>query len=179
MSLVLISIGSNIEREHHVRVCLDALQATFGNLTLSSVYESEPVGFVDGRNFLNLVAGFESDWSVGELQAWCKQLELANGRLKNSAKFSPRTLDLDLLTVGTLTGEVDGVMLPRDEVDRNAFVLLPLAESFGEERHPVTGEDYASLWKAFVAAGRAEQQPLWSVDFSWRCRMISRADATV
>lgn len=179
MSLVLISIGSNIEREHHVRVCLDALEDTFGPLTLSSIYESEPVGFVDGRNFYNLVAGFESDWSVGELQAWCKRLEFANGRLKHSAKYSPRTLDLDLLTVGTLTGEVEGVLLPRDEVDRNAFVLLPLAETFGDQHHPSSGQSYASLWQGFVEDGRAAMQPLWPVDFSWRCRMISRAGATV
>ena len=41
-----------------------------------------------------------SDWSVGELQAWCKRLEAANGRRKDSPKFSPRTLDVDILTVG-------------------------------------------------------------------------------
>lgn len=175
MSLVLMSIGSNIERDHHVSVCLDALEETFGALTLSSVYESEPVGFIDGRNFYNLVAGFDSDWDVGELQAWCKRVEFANGRLKDSLKFSPRTLDIDLLTVGSLTGEVDGVILPRDEVDCNAFVLLPLAEVFGDEQHPVSGRDYASLWREFVAEGGAEQQRLWAVDFSWRCRKISQA----
>ncbi|WP_417286298.1 2-amino-4-hydroxy-6-hydroxymethyldihydropteridine diphosphokinase [Cobetia marina] len=173
MTLVLVSIGSNIERDHHVRVCLDALEATFGELTLSSVYESEPVGFVDGRNFYNLVAGFHSDWSVGELQAWCKQVEFANGRLEGSPKFSPRTLDIDILTVGELTGEIDGVLLPREEVDRNAFVLLPLAEAFAEQRHPVRGVDYASLWQSFVEHGHAESQPLWPVEFSWRCRRIS------
>ena len=53
---------------------------------------------------------------MGELQAWCKRLEFAHGRRKDSPKFSPRTLDIDLLTVGELTGVQDGVALPRDEI---------------------------------------------------------------
>jgi len=172
MALVTVSIGSNIERDRHVRACLDALAESFGELRISRVFESEPVGFEDGRNFYNLVAAFESDWSVGELQAWCKRLEFANGRRKESPKFSPRTLDIDLLTVGGLTGEHDGVLLPRDEIRHHAFVLQPLAEILPEARHPESGETYAALWADFEAGS----QRLWAVEFRWAGRMISRAD---
>lgn len=172
MARVTVSIGSNIERDRLVRACLDALAYTFGELAISRVFESEPVGFQDGRNFFNLVAAFESDWSVGELQAWCKKLEFANGRRKNSPKFSPRTLDIDLLTVGERTGEHDGVALPRDEISYHAFVLKPLAELLPEARHPESGETYAALWAAF----EADDQRLWAVDFTWAGRVISRAD---
>jgi 2-amino-4-hydroxy-6-hydroxymethyldihydropteridine diphosphokinase len=171
MARVTVSIGSNIEREHHVRTCLDALAEAFDDLMVSRVFESEPVGFEDGRNFYNLVAAFESDWPVGELQAWCKRLEFANGRRKDSPKFSPRTLDIDLLSVGALTGEHDGVALPRDEIRHHAFVLQPLAELLPEARHPESGERYAALWAAFDLGG----QRLWAVDFSWAGRVISRA----
>ncbi|AXY42393.1 2-amino-4-hydroxy-6-hydroxymethyldihydropteridine diphosphokinase [Halomonas sp. JS92-SW72] len=172
MALVTVSIGSNIERDRHVRACLDALAESFGELRISRVFESEPVGFEDGRNFYNLVAAFESDWSVGELQAWCKRLEFANGRRKESPKFSPRTLDIDLLTVGGLTGEHDGVLLPRDEIRHHAFVLQPLAELLPEARHPESGETYAAMWADFEAGS----QRLWAVEFRWAGRMISRAD---
>lgn len=172
MALVTVSIGSNIERDRHVRACLDALAETFGNLAISRVFESEPVGFEDGRNFYNLVAAFESDWSVGELQAWCKRLEFANGRRKESPKFSPRTLDIDLLTVGELTGEHDGVALPRDEIHHHAFVLQPMAELLPEVRHPESGETYAAQWASFEAG----DQRLWAVEFRWAGRLISRAD---
>ncbi|QTF93633.1 2-amino-4-hydroxy-6-hydroxymethyldihydropteridine diphosphokinase [Halomonas sp. BM-2019] len=171
MARVTVSIGSNIERERHVRTCLDALAETFGELSISRVFESEPVGFEDGRNFYNLVAAFHSEWTVGELQAWCKRLEFANGRRKDSPKFSPRTLDIDLLSVGTLTGEYDGVVLPRDEIRHHAFVLQPLAELLPEARHPESGERYAALWAAFDLGG----QRLWAVDFTWAGRVISRA----
>lgn len=172
MALVTVSIGSNIERDRHVRTCLDALAETFGDLAVSRVFESEPVGFEDGRNFYNLVAAFDSDWSVGELQAWCKRLEFANGRRKDSPKFSPRTLDIDLLTVGELTGEHDGVALPRDEIHHHAFVLQPMAELLPEVRHPESGETYAARWASFEAG----DQRLWAVEFRWAGRLISRAD---
>ncbi|GHB00339.1 2-amino-4-hydroxy-6-hydroxymethyldihydropteridine diphosphokinase [Modicisalibacter luteus] len=171
MALVVVSIGSNIEREHHVQTCLDALHAEFGKLQLSRVFESEPVGFNDGCNFYNLVAAFESGASVGELQAWCKRLELANGRRKDSPKFSPRTLDVDLLTVNALRGDIDGVELPRDEIVKHAFVLQPLAELLPNHRHPVSGERYADLWANFEVGS----QRLWPVEFVWQGRHISHA----
>ncbi|GED21352.1 2-amino-4-hydroxy-6-hydroxymethyldihydropteridine diphosphokinase [Halomonas halmophila] len=164
MSLVSVSIGSNIDRERHVRAGLDALADTFGELRVSQVYESQPVGFEDGRNFYNLVALFACDWTVGELQAWCKRLEFANGRLPDSPKFSPRTLDIDLLDVGGLTGEHDGVSLPRDEILHHAFVLKPLAELLPESRHPVKGERYQDLWQQLDC----DDQPLWPASFIWR-----------
>lgn len=147
MALVTVSIGSNIERDRHVRTCLDALAATFESLAISRVFESEPVGFEDGRNFYNLVAAFESDWSVGELQAWCKRLEFANG-------------------------EHDGVALPRGEICHHAFVLQPLAELLPETRHPESGATYAALWADFDPGS----QRLWAVPFAWAGRKISHPD---
>ncbi|APX92131.1 2-amino-4-hydroxy-6-hydroxymethyldihydropteridine diphosphokinase [Halomonas sp. 1513] len=175
MTLVTVSIGSNIQRDHHVRVCLDALAERFDALQISRVFESEPVGFEDGRNFYNLVAAFETQLGVGELQRWCKTLEYANGRRQDSPKYSPRTLDIDLLTVGDACGLVDGVALPRDEVDKHAFVLRPLAELLPDHRHPLNGQRYATLWAHFAESEQARQQPLWPVDFVWQGRTLSSA----
>jgi 2-amino-4-hydroxy-6-hydroxymethyldihydropteridine diphosphokinase len=171
MARVTVSIGSNIDREPHLLACLDALDDSFAGLRVSRVFESEPVGFADGRNFYNLVAAFDSAWPVGALQAWCKRLEAANGRRPDSPKFGPRTLDIDLLTVGELSGEHDGVWLPRGEILHHAFVLLPLAELLPDDRHPLTGETYGDHLAAFDAG----TQRLWPVDFRWRGRWISRA----
>ena len=172
MKLVTVSLGSNIYPTRHIRYCLDALADTFGSLQISRVFESEPVGFTDSRNFYNLVVAFHSDWSPGELQAWSKQLEIEHGRLPDTAKFSPRALDIDLLTVGCLCGTIDDVTLPRSEITHNAFVLQPLAELLPTERHPLCGTSYASLWETFELGS----QRLWAVDFSWRGRWISQSD---
>lgn len=169
MSRVYISIGTNIERYRHVTVALDALAGWFGDLTISPVYESESVGF-EGSDFLNLVVGIDTGLSVGELSRRFKQLEADNGRTRSAPKFSPRTLDLDILTYDDSVGVVDSVELPRSEILKNAFVLRPLADIAGAEKHPVCRQTYQQLWQDYQ-----RDQKLWPVDFSWQGRQISRA----
>jgi len=143
-----ISIGSNQDRERCIRGAVHALHARFGRLILSSVYESEAVGF-DGQPFFNLVAGFDSGESIGVLLDALRAVEDDFGRVRGPNKFAPRTLDLDLLTYGDLTGTIDGCTLPRDEILHHAFVLGPLAEVAAQERYPTSGRCYGELWRAF------------------------------
>lgn len=169
MTRVYLGIGSNVERYRHVGIALDTLQDWFGQLDVSPVYESEPVGF-NGSNFLNLVVGFDTALPVAELSRRLKQLELDCGRRPDAPRFSPRTLDLDILTYGDYAEAVAGVELPREEILKNAFVLRPLAEVAPEALHPVSRECYGQLWLDY-----ATDQKLWPVDFTWRGRQISRA----
>lgn len=173
MNLVTLSLGSNIDPDTHIRLCLDALEDTFGQLQISRIFESEPVGFKDSRNFYNLVVAFQSSWTVGELQAWSKQLEIAHGRTPTMLKCSPRALDIDLLTVGNACGIIDNVSLPRAEITQNAFVLQPLAELLPHERHPTCDTPYATLWQRFELG----EQRLWAINFLWRGRWVSLADS--
>lgn len=169
MNTVYVSIGSNIDRERHITQALDALALHFGELVLSSIYESEAVGF-DGDPFYNLVAKFETPLSVAELAPLLREIETQNGRLRGTVKFSARTLDIDILTFNDAVGEVDGVKLPRAEIEHNAFVLLPLAEIAPDALHPVTGASYRAMWAAYEKV-----QALWPVDFVWREQAISFA----
>lgn len=163
MPRVYLSLGSNIDRERHLRAAHVALTAQFGPLRLSSVYESVAVGFA-GDHFYNLVAAIDTVLAVGALAAQLRAIEEANGRCRSGPKFSSRTLDIDILTYGDALGVIDGVQLPRDEVLKNAFVLQPLAEIAGEARHPETGLSYAEHWAAYDKS----QQSLWIVPFSWQ-----------
>ena len=167
MNRVYISIGSNRDTARHVRNALDALYERFGELIISSVYESEAVGF-EGENFLNLVVGLDTDESLGSLADWLKAVEDSNGRQRNGPKFSSRTLDLDILTYGERVGEPEGVELPRREILKNAFVLKPLAEIAPEERHPTEQRTYAALWNDY-----SRDQRLWAIPFEWRGQVIS------
>lgn len=169
MHRVYLSLGSNIEREYYIRAALDALQHQFGHLQISSVYESEAVGF-KGDNFYNLVVGVETELDVAALSACLKRIEDDHGRERTGPRFSGRTLDIDILTYDEVSEPVAGVQLPRDEILNNAFVLLPLAEVAPQQQHPVLKRSYAELWQAYDRA-----QKLWPIDFSWHGRVISRA----
>ncbi len=147
-----ISIGSNIDKEKHIPASLEALEKHFGALTVSSTYESEPVGFT-GDPFYNLVVGFDSSLDVNDISQILKQIELDNGRNRDCKKFSARTLDLDLLLYGDLILNEGKLQLPRHEIEQYAFVLEPLAEVAGHLRHPVSGERYAVMWEKFDKTG--------------------------
>ena len=163
MARVYISLGSNIDAENHLRRGVAALRAQFGELILSRVYESEAVGF-SGDNFLNLVAGFDTDLPVQNVVAILHRIEDENGRVRSGPRFSARTLDLDLLLYDDRVQSADpGPELPRDEILKNAFVLWPLAEIAPDLRHPVVGRTMGELWAAFDRTS----QPIWPVPFDW------------
>ncbi|MGH1460632.1 MAG: 2-amino-4-hydroxy-6-hydroxymethyldihydropteridine diphosphokinase [Neptuniibacter sp.] len=162
MAKVYVSIGSNIDRELYIGNALKGLQENFGCLELSSVYESEAVGF-EGDNFYNLVAGFTTVLSVGTLSGLLKGIEDQNGRCRKGPKFSGRTLDIDILTYDDLVGVHNGVQLPRDEITKNAFVLWPLAEIAAAEQHPELLKSYEHMWQEYDKTA----QHLWVVDYSW------------
>ena len=157
MAQVYVSIGSNIEPRRYISRGLDDMQQHFGGLILSSVYESVAVGF-EGDNFLNLVALFETDKTVEDVIATLQMIETENDRQRIVGKrFSARTLDLDILLYDDLVN--DELAIPRDEILKYAFVLLPLFELAPDVKHPVTGQTYAELWQAFEKKG----QDLWKV----------------
>jgi 2-amino-4-hydroxy-6-hydroxymethyldihydropteridine diphosphokinase len=156
---VYVSLGSNIERRRNLRHALDALNARYGPLTCSEVYESEAVGF-DSDPFYNLVVGFDTDETPRDIQQALHAMESASGRLR-SGELAARTLDLDLLLYDDVVNEEPGLVLPRDDINRYAFVLRPLAEIAGGERHPVSGQTYDELWAAFDA----DSQPMQRVDW--------------
>lgn len=158
-----ISIGSNIEKEKNIQSALRSLAVFFGGLLVSSTYETEAVGF-NGDTFYNLIVGFDSDQDVKTIAKQLRQIELDHGRTRECQKFSSRTLDLDLILYGDLVISDGRLQIPRDEIEKYAFVLEPLAEIAGEQKHPVTGISYRELWERFDKDGLNQKRikPGWS-----------------
>ena len=131
------------------------------------MYESEAVGF-DGDNFLNMVVALQSDMPLWCIRDVLKAIEDQNGRDRSQKRFSGRTLDIDILTCDDLSGEFDGVVLPRPEITENAFVLKPLADICPLQLDPVSGKSYATLWQQYD-----RPQRLWPIEFHWHDQALS------
>lgn len=159
MSRILLGLGSNIEREAHLCAGLDALAGFLHELQCSPVFESAPVGIKSGP-FFNLVVSARTDLPLTELDRRLKFIEADNGRYAPNRKGLP--LDIDVLLYDELVGNFDGLILPRAEILKNAFVLWPLALLEPETVHPLTGSSFAELW----ATAQIDQQ-LRPVAFRW------------
>lgn len=131
-----LSLGSNLEPERHLRVALRELRTRFGELQVSSVYESAAVGFV-GPPFWNLAAGLRTGLDAETLNEWLHALEAREGRVRGGARYADRTLDIDIIAI-------DGITLERPEL-REAFVLVPLGEIAPEVLQPHSGKTIGEL----------------------------------
>lgn len=160
MPQIYISVGTNCNRDYHIKMAVAALTEAFGDLTLSSVYESDAVGF-KGDPFYNMVIGAYTDLPVAQCVGLFKAIEDDYGRVRGGEKFSGRTLDLDLLTYDGLVCQ-SPVELPRAEILYNAFVLWPLAEIAPTLIHPIAGQSYAQLWAEYQS-----EQRIWPVVFQF------------
>jgi len=159
---VYLGLGSNIDREQHIRSAVSALAQVLREMRVSTVYESAAVGFA-GAPFYNLVVAGRTDMALVDIISWLKKIEDANGRDRSGPKFGPRTLDIDLLTYADLQGMHQGIELPRPETLRQAYVLRPLAELAPELVLPGLQQSCQQLWQRFPA----ESQPLTAVDLSF------------
>ncbi|RZQ57273.1 2-amino-4-hydroxy-6-hydroxymethyldihydropteridine diphosphokinase [Pseudidiomarina tainanensis] len=160
MSWVWFGIGSNRDREHFIKAGICALHDTFASeqrpLFVSRVFESDSVGFT-GSRFYNLVACVETDLSINEIQTICKTIEKAHGHDGSATRFSPRTLDIDMLMYDTVVSAAP-VQLPRAEILTNAFVLWPLAELSPDVRHPITNKTFTEHWSNY--SGEQKLEPI-------------------
>lgn len=168
MTRIFLGLGSNTERELRLQAGLDALAAFLQDLCCSPVFESRPVG-IKSANFYNLVISARTDLPLAELDRRLKCIEADNGRYAPERKGLP--LDIDVLLYGEQVGNFDGLVLPRAEILKNAFVLWPLALLAAEAVHPEVGKSFAELWREM-----ATEQQLWPVSFSWRGGELTPAE---
>lgn len=159
MTRVYLGLGSNTEREKHITAGVAALHEQFGDLVLSPIYESESVGFA-GSLFFNLAVGFDTELSLEALQQSLKIIEDNYGRIRGGSKYSPRTLDIDILTFGDFISHDSAFDVPRAEILENAFVLQPLADIAPNELHPCTQKTFIEHWLAY-----SHHQKLWLANF--------------
>ncbi|WP_077303766.1 2-amino-4-hydroxy-6-hydroxymethyldihydropteridine diphosphokinase [Terribacillus halophilus] len=125
-----IALGSNIQpKEVYLQQAVQQL-ADSRDIVLkqvSTVYETEPVGYEEQDQFLNLVVEVDTSLTPQELLHTCQQIEQELGR-ERIIRWGPRTVDLDILLYSTENMNIEELILPHPRMHERAFVLVPLAE---------------------------------------------------
>ena len=147
MKTVYLSLGSNLgDRELMLRSALDRLNAADLRIVrVSSVYETEPVGFKEQPFFLNLVAEGETDLFPLMLLSRIQKVELLLGRKRSGAPNGPRSIDIDILLYGRATVNSARLDIPHPRLHERRFVLGPLVELAPDLRHPTIGRTMREL----------------------------------
>jgi 2-amino-4-hydroxy-6-hydroxymethyldihydropteridine diphosphokinase len=130
LTRAFIGLGSNVgDREGAIRAALDRLAAGLDVLQVSTLRETDPVGYLDQPKFLNGVAEVDTELRPRELLERLLEVERQLGRDRNAAPpQGPRTIDLDLLLYGDEIVDTAGLRVPHERLHERRFVLEPLAE---------------------------------------------------
>ncbi|MFW5816508.1 MAG: 2-amino-4-hydroxy-6-hydroxymethyldihydropteridine diphosphokinase [Wenzhouxiangella sp.] len=131
MNLAWIGLGANLGRPENTLkmalAALDALPATRVR-AVSPAYWTAPWGRLDQPEFLNAVAGVQTDRGAFELLHDLLSLESRLGRARSGLRWGPREIDLDLLLFNEDVLASDELTLPHPRMHQRAFVLVPLAD---------------------------------------------------
>lgn len=141
-----LGLGSNLgDREQNLLRALSLLSTKVEVRRISSIYETEPVGYEEQPLFLNLVCQIATLLSPRELLNFAKEIEAAMGRVPSGQRNSPRLIDIDILLYGSESIESPDLTIPHPRLEERAFVLIPLAEIAPDLIPPQLGKSIAQL----------------------------------
>ena len=145
---VYLGIGSNLgNRRRNIEKSLVLLEAEkeICIKKQSSIYETKPVGGPKQRDFKNSVVLIETTLNARPLLKALKVIENKLGRKKDTQKWGPRVIDLDILTYGQLVIRSSNLSIPHPRMHERLFVLKPYAEIAPRLKHPVLNKTVKRL----------------------------------
>jgi 2-amino-4-hydroxy-6-hydroxymethyldihydropteridine diphosphokinase len=146
---VYLALGSNIRPERFIKLAVEELRKRFPVKAVSSVWQSPAEGF-NGADFLNAVVHIQTDLSSVSLKyRVLRPLEAQLGRVRTEHKYSPRTIDIDILLFG------DRILDP--EIWEQPHLAVPLAELLPDLDRPDNGKTLAALSDHFLKMEKIHQ----------------------
>src|SRR5205085_2605657 len=150
---VYLALGSNLgDRRGNLAAALQRLREVMEISTVSSIYETEPVGYLDQPRFFNIVLQGKTTLSAQELLKYAKEIEAAIGR-QPTFRNGPRPIDIDIIFFDDLQIKQDNLIVPHPRMAERAFVLVPLAEIAPDAVDPVSGYSVQELLDAVSQDG--------------------------
>lgn len=137
-----IGIGSNLgDRIEHCQEAIRAISKIAGITATraSLLYEAAPVPLASGGWFVNGVVSAQTTLKPHALLLELQRIERSMGRPAERARGEARSIDLDLLLVGSQVVKQPDLILPHPRLHQRRFVLVPLCELDPDLYHPVLG----------------------------------------
>jgi 2-amino-4-hydroxy-6-hydroxymethyldihydropteridine diphosphokinase len=149
-----IGIGTNLgDRAANFRDAIQRIGALPSTRVVrqSSIYETEPVGDIQGF-FLNGVVEVDTAMLAGDLLHRLLTIERTMGRKRpatrkraNQSTPQPRVIDLDLLFFENQVADTPALQLPHPRLHERRFVLAPMAELAPMLVHPTLKKSISEL----------------------------------
>ncbi|WP_417550678.1 2-amino-4-hydroxy-6-hydroxymethyldihydropteridine diphosphokinase [Methylophaga sp.] len=139
--LAYIGLGSNLENPlQQIKTAINDLQslADITIVSVSSLYQSPPMGPADQPDYINAVLSLETTLPPHQLLDALQSVEQLHGRVRKR-HWGERTLDLDILLYGNQILDDERLKIPHPGMHERAFVLYPLAEIAPEVEIPGIG----------------------------------------
>lgn len=172
MATAYLGLGTNLgDRDANLAAALELLDERVGIDAVSSVYESEPVGYTAQPKFLNLVARIRTKLAPRDLLEALQEIERELGRERHF-RNAPRVIDVDLLLYDDEVLEEPGLTVPHPRMLERDFVLRPLVELDPELRHPIRGRLVDRL-RAGPLSGTANARPALGPLADWAPRGVA------
>src|SRR5579885_762596 len=142
---IYLSMGSNLgDRRGNLAAAIQRLYTMMEIEKVSSVYETEPVGYLEQPRFLNIAVAGTTRLSPQEFLKRAKEIETALGR-QETIRNGPRPIDIDIIFYDNLMLDSEPLTIPHPRMAERAFVLAPLAEIAPEVVHPALGSTAREL----------------------------------
>ncbi len=149
MATAYLNLGSNLgDRLQYLKGAVRKIEESdeFSIKKISSVYETQPVGYQNQRWFLNLVLEVQTSFDPFPLMKHLLAIEDQMGR-KREERWAPRNIDIDLLLYDDRIVDSDRLTIPHPRMHKRRFVLIPLAQIAPQFLHPVLRKNIKELLK--------------------------------
>lgn len=156
---IFLGLGSNMgDRREYLIQALKKLQKYVSIEKISSIYETEPVGYKEQDMFLNMVCQGKTSYPAQEMLHKAKTIETEMGR-EHTFRNGPRPIDIDILLYGSLVIKQEKLTVPHPRMAERAFVLIPLNEIAPDILDPATNRTIRQLSQNISSGGISRYDP--------------------